>query len=180
MPLTTTLVCPCLAACARNALDDVYESSLEFSMDVRRQEIAEYRRWMAEDERWKRGELGPNAARPTRPGLASDREIDALRMRLMERERIAFLGAKCADQATDCVLKELEQLGFSCTDATVASCTLLNTARGKYDTLHKHIRERHAWTVTVAPPPASPPIQAHVEIAPRRVDSRFARDCGNH
>lgn len=166
MPLTMALACLCLAACARNALDDVYESSLELSMDVRRQESEEYRRWMAEDERWKRGELGPDAARPTRPGITYNQEMDVLRMRLMERELIAFLGAKCADQATDCVLKELEQLGFSCTNATVASCTLLNTARGKYDAPHKRIRERHAWTVTVAPPPVSPPIQAQVEIVP--------------
>jgi hypothetical protein len=166
MPFAMALVSLCVGACARNALDDTYEGSLQLSRQIRDQQTEAFRRWRAEDERWNRGELGPGAARPMMPKRTYDPEMNVIRMQFMERELIAFLGTKCAGQDSGCVLEELKKLGFSCTDAAPASCSLLNIARGKDDAPHKNIREQHAWTVTVAKESATPQIQAHVEIVP--------------
>jgi hypothetical protein len=161
-PFTKVLALLGLAGCADTEFDRIYTGSLHYWRHVSREDLRS-ERWEIEKERWLRGELGPATPEPPKPRYLYPSDMDVLRMRYMERELIAFLSAQCPDGTIVCTIRELQRLGFTCADQAPTTCRLINTAYGDIYSPFSRIRERHAWTVTVASGQTAPRIVARVE-----------------
>jgi len=149
------------AACAADTeLDRIYIDSLQYDRQ-RGWDKRAFLEWSDEWERWKRGELGSNAAEPQwRPFTE--------RMRFMEREFAAFLERACSAGGVECVRRQLAPLGFKCNDGAPTECWANTIEHADYyDYFFTRYAEYHAWIVTVSRDSVKPAIDVRGIILPR-------------
>jgi hypothetical protein len=149
-----------VACAADTELDRIYIASLRYDSQ-RAWDSRAFVAWANEWEKWKRGELGPNAAEPRwRPHVE--------RMRFMEREFAAFLERTCGEGGANCILRQLAPFGFKCNDTVPIECWANTIEHADYyDYFFTRSAEYHAWIVTVSQEDVKPAVHVRGIILPR-------------